>query len=58
MFHARNTEAEVEILESTVCAFAEEMIHSEEADDGVQGANQGAAGLSYGWRLRNSQFFH
>ena len=33
MFHAGNTEAEVEALASTICAFAKEMIHIEEADD-------------------------
>jgi len=35
MFHAGNTEEEVELLASTICAFAQEMINIEEADDGA-----------------------
>lgn len=35
MFHAGNTEKEVETLASTIFDFAQEMIHIEEGNDGV-----------------------
>ncbi|KAK3317262.1 putative aminotransferase [Cercophora scortea] len=54
MFHAGNTEEQVELLASTICNWAAEMIEIEESPDGAKGKIPKAAHQVYGLMAANA----